>query len=362
MRKKMEQHKISNDKNGVTRRILGIKKFFLLLYTLCFTLILFYTLHLTLLHSAFKDTGWGTRPVGMGGAFTAVSNDACGILYNPAGIYQVKYNELNFMYAKLYTGLDTVDLETSYVACVFPVKYVGSFGLNWASFISAKQYREDTVSLTYARKINDLIKHYFRRKLVPEISLGLNIKYLQHSYILDNYTVDDPVFVQGKSRSNITIDFGLFSKPFPKKLSDLSFGIMLKNINQPDVGLKTRDIVPAEIRIGGAYKIKKFNVIKNILFSLDVAGRNQQWGKTSDKLNLCFGSEAWFANELIGLRFGVNSTELSSGLSIGTPAKIKYNRRVAKLKFKLQLDYAFLWPLEIQETTGSHRVSMSYKF
>ena len=62
------------------------------------------------INAAFKDSGWGARPVGMGGAFTAVSDDANGVLYNPAGIYRAKYRELNLMHARLYTGLDYVDL------------------------------------------------------------------------------------------------------------------------------------------------------------------------------------------------------------------------------------------------------------
>ncbi|MDI6641780.1 MAG: hypothetical protein QME68_05665, partial [Elusimicrobiota bacterium] len=211
-----------------------------------YTTILLYTLHFTLhtTFGAFKDNGWGARPVGMGGAFTAVSDDVLAISYNPAGISQIKYFELNAMYAKLYTGLDAVDLGMSYAAFVYPARKIGSFGLNWANFVSAKQYREDTICLAYAKSINEIVKQLFKRRLIPELSLGLNIKYLQHSYILDEHTVNDPVFTQGNSKSNMTVDLGLWSNPIPRQLHGLSVGLMLKNIIQPDVGLKTKDIVP----------------------------------------------------------------------------------------------------------------------
>jgi len=308
-------------------------------------ILLFLLLHLTsyTLHPAFKDTGWGARPAGMGGAFTAVSDDATGILFNPAGLAQLKQIELDFMYAKLYTGLDTVDLGLNYAAVVYPLKNIGSFGLSWANFISADQYREDTITLAYANSI---------KRLSPELLFGLNMKYLRHSYTLDDRTVDDPVFAQGNARSNITADLGLWSRPIPKRLPGLSIGLLVRNITRPDVGLKTRDTVPAEIRIGGAYKINRFKSMNNILFALDITGRNQEWGSTEDKLNLHLGTEAWFVNEILGVRVGGNLTELSFGFGIKAPKKIK---------FDFQLDYALLWPLQIHETTGSHRVSLCIK-
>ncbi|MFH0948653.1 MAG: UPF0164 family protein [Elusimicrobiota bacterium] len=319
--------------------------------------ILLFLLFLSPIHyplsPAFKDSGWGTRPVGMGGAFTAVADDASGILFNPAGLARLKQMELDFMYAKLYTGLDAVDLGLNYAAAVYPIRELGSFGLNWANFVSLERYREDTVTLAYAKSVNDLAKQCFKRRLVPEISFGVNLKYLQHSYTLDKRTVDDPVFAQGNVKSGITADLGLLSRPIPKCLPGLSVGLMLKNITQPDVGLKTKDIVPAEIRLGTAYKIKRFKSIKNILFALDGTYRNQEWGSVEDKLNLHLGTEAWFIDELLGLRLGGNYNEVAFGFSFRTKKKLVVD---------LQLDYALIWPLQIKETTGSHRLSLTYRF
>ena len=40
--------------------------------------------------AAFVDDGWGARPVGMGGFFTAIADDSNAALYNPAGIVQAQ--------------------------------------------------------------------------------------------------------------------------------------------------------------------------------------------------------------------------------------------------------------------------------
>src|SRR4051812_94611 len=94
------------------------------------------------MQAAFQDTGWGARPIGMGGAFTAIADDSNASLYNPAGLVQVEWNEISAMYSRLFSGLtlysgsaatggDTVHLDQSYVAYVSRPSRVGSFGLSW---------------------------------------------------------------------------------------------------------------------------------------------------------------------------------------------------------------------------------------
>src|ERR1700681_1563339 len=106
--------------------------------------------------AAFIDTGWGARPTGMGGAFTAIADDSNAPLYNPAGIVQVQWNEMSAMYSRLFSGLtlysgntptggDTVHLDQSYLAYVSKPSRFGSFGLSWANFNTSSLYREDTV-------------------------------------------------------------------------------------------------------------------------------------------------------------------------------------------------------------------------
>jgi hypothetical protein len=304
-------------------------------------------------YSAFKDSGWGTRSAGMGGAFCGLADDASSPLWNPAGLAQMKYPEANFMYSRLYTGLDGIDLGLNYFSYVLPISGVGSFGISRAGLVSTDLYREETYTLTYASKINDYVP-----RLIPEVFLGANLKCLNHGYTLDEYSKGDPVFASGRSKANFTFDIGGLVKPNIPRFSGLSIGMCVENITTPDVGLKNKDRVPLEARVGFAYRMKGFRILKRIVVrdvtpTLDFAYRFQDWGKLGDKLNIHLGLEGWFIDRLLGLRMGGNTREITFGSSFN---------KVLSRYFGIQLDYAFIFPLQIAETYGSHRISLTARF
>ncbi len=49
---------------------------------------------------AFVDVGYGVRPMGMGGAFTAISDDPNSAYWNPAGLLKVANPGVSLMYTK----------------------------------------------------------------------------------------------------------------------------------------------------------------------------------------------------------------------------------------------------------------------
>ena len=303
--------------------------------------------------AAFKDLGWSVRAAGMGGAYTALSDDSTGMHYNPAGLVQVVSPEMNMMYSKLFAGLDSVQLGLGSGSFVYPTERAGTFAFSWSNFSSVNQYAEDMFTLSYAQNLNVFVRHYLRMRLVPEISFGFNLKYLRHTYKLDNRTENDPVFEAGDSADALALDLGLWVKPLPDRIRGLSAGLSMKNINQPDVGLKTTDKVPMETRFGLAYKMDRLYRLQDITTSLDLEYRNQDWGKNSDKFNMHIGIEASAFNKLMAFRLGGNFNEIASGLRFNVPEKFN---------LQLNLDYAFLWPLRIEESLGTHRVSLTYRF
>ncbi|MBN1823726.1 MAG: hypothetical protein JW803_05340 [Endomicrobiales bacterium] len=292
------------------------------------------------LHAAFKDTGWGVRPLGMGGAFTAVANDSNAQFYNPAGLSQVGQEELTFMSAKLFTGLDGVDINLNYLGFVYPmnVKY-GTLGFAWAAMSTPSLYREDTVTLSYGRALDDVLRVYG-----ANISLGFNAKYLKHEYELDKRTVNDPVFASGTAASASTADIGILVN-FNR--IGLNCGLMSKNITSPDVGLKTEDPVPNENVIGLSYYTKKVPYLALPYFTsaLDIVQRDQN---TDARV----GVESWFFKGRFAVRVGGRMQEVTMGLG--------YEIEIMK-DTQLVIDYAFGWPLEIEESSGSHRISLSVR-
>ncbi len=289
-------------------------------------------------HSAFLDPGYGARPVAMGGAFTAVGGDSNSMLYNPAGIASVEDMELNYMYSQLFTGLDTVNLGLGYAAIAYPCgeKY-GTWGVSWANLSSQDQYSEDTFALSYARSV-----------LRGKLDIGANVKYLTHKYTLDERTVGDPVFANGSSKGAVSLDLGAQSKvPFFWN-RDLALGLAISDVNTPDVGLQSVDKVPMQVRVGAAC-----DITEDILAALDVTYRMQDWGDTSQKLNVHAGGEVWFLNGLLAARAGANLNEVAAGFGFA-PILLK--------SCDLQLDYSFVMPLAVQETSGSHRISLIVRF
>jgi hypothetical protein len=187
--------------------------------------------------AAFLDGGWGARPVGMGGAFSALADDTNAPLFNPAGLSQLQWNQATAMYARLFSGLtlyagdDTVRLDQSYLAFATKASRYGSFGLSWANFTTTHLYREDTMTLSWGKNLGDMVPAFNNA-----LSIGFNLKYLRHSVTLDSRTANDPVFSGGNDASAITADAGLLVTPQDGPLSGFRFALVGKNLTRPDVG------------------------------------------------------------------------------------------------------------------------------
>src|SRR3989339_1308479 len=219
-------------------------------------------------YPAFQDTGWGTRAGGMGNTFTAIANEPAATLWNPAGIAQLEMLETTFMYNKLFAGIDDVNLTQMFASGVYPTE-TGAFGFTITDFSLWGFYRENTISASYANDFAELLKLNF------PVMAGINLKYLTHSYILDDRTknIEDPVFDK-TSAGGFTPDIGFLLKP-----SDFSFGLSALNILQPDVGLKTEDKVPMILKFGAAYHLNDWKIFENITPTFDVSYRKPNGDK-----------------------------------------------------------------------------------
>jgi len=299
-------------------------------------------------HAAFLDPGFGARPLGLGGAYTALSDDSNGAMYNPAGLSYLSRPEAGFMYAKLFYGLDNVNLGLQYGSFVCPIKRYGSIGVSYSNFVSDSQYNEAMYILSYANSISkylDLSDPY-------DFSVGVNLKYLAHSYVLDPYTVNDPVFASGNSKSNYAADLGVTGIILNTDSENFTLGVVAKNINRPDMGLLDQDIVPMEFRGGVAYTISSLGFAENFILSADCGYRNQTATASENNINLAAGAESWFFKKMLALRAGGNSTSYSVGCG--------FSKSVSSILLKI--DYSMVIPFYVQNTSGSQRLSISFGF
>ncbi|MBU2574423.1 MAG: LysM peptidoglycan-binding domain-containing protein [Elusimicrobia bacterium] len=278
--------------------------------------------------AAFDDIGLGARAAAMGQAFSAVSNDANAINTNPAGLVLLKSPELAASYGKLYTGLwDDSAIGQGYFSLAFPVKkhIPGFMGVSWDELRLSDAYCETVFSGAYATTVS------------TALSVGASLKYLRKSYVSDIYTESDPLFIRnGYSKSGLGIDLGGLYRVNDK----YTLALVLKNINQPDMGLGGTDRLPVQIRTGIAYWLKKS------LVDLDISFKGGGY-------DVSIGAERVFQRKYL-FRLGFlagNDSKRNVALGLGS--------RFGAVNF----DYSFTLPIGgISGTTGSHRLAFGFKF
>jgi hypothetical protein len=304
-------------------------------------------------YAAFLDPGWGARATAMGGAYTALADDSSGIFWNPAGTARSDEIQLSLMYAQpllgldLHAGHDDTSLGMNYGSFMYPLSW-GTLGLAVSNLSASGIYSENVYALNYsvsggkisafAEKFKpksgfgglgslDGRKRTRKDKVKPETYWGMNIKMLGHGFTKDRYTESDPVFESGDSKSALSLDLGMLL--LYKKLL---FGMYLRDLNQPDVGLDSEDKVPMEIRTGVGFNLGRF------ISAVDFSSR--------DKLiNMHAGCE--YRIKALALRAGFNLDEVTAGFGLK--------------KGIIKMDYSFIWPLSIKESYGTHRISLTFK-
>ena len=225
----------------------------------------------------------GSRPLALGGAFTAVADDANAMFYNPAGIQSLRQHEITFMNADLFgTGI-----RTMYLAYALPVSRYQGMGIDW------QHVGFGDGELGYNR---DIIKVAFARRFHPRLSAGASFKYLLTDMSLDGQSV-------GKG-SGIGFDAGVLFSP----TSRLKLGVSVHDmtgtgVNYSEGGSAT--VLPRMIRVGAAWQ-----ATKNLLLAADV----------DRKVHL--GGEYWYRN-ILALRIGTQKDlktsdplELTVGLGL----------------------------------------------
>jgi hypothetical protein len=120
------------------------------------------TLISNIVEAAFENSSLSVRAEGMGGAFTAIADDAGAIYYNPAGLAQITLQEISFLYTHPF---NLSELEQNLINFVQPIKK-GGRGFSYQQFVASNNYKEE-VSIfgisTFANK---------------NLCLGINFKQL----------------------------------------------------------------------------------------------------------------------------------------------------------------------------------------
>lgn len=277
----------------------------ILLYTLCLT---FYTIvYASFEYGGMKDIG--ARPLSMGGAYVAISDEVDAGYWNPSGLAQNDiFKEITFMHTNLF-GLD--ELPYSFLSFAVPESKFGAFGLSTVSLGNSGYYSENTVILSYGKKVysSSLLK----------VNLGTNLKYLSLTYS----TI---------SKQGYGIDFGFLANFLFLQESTINLG----TIYRID---KLKNTV-SNTRVGVSYQFRKKIIIA---FDYDL-----------DTKSIHFGGEVSVIKYLLDLRAGnimlKSNKYLNNIITSGFGFTIKAWR----------LDFAYMFSSE--SLPNSCRISVTTKF
>ena len=293
--------------------------FFLTLAT-CYLTLMAHALGQAGTDIAILNAGVGARALGMGSAFTAISDNADAPYWNPAGLALITSCEITTMQTKLST-----DADHYYLSYVNPL-WGGTLGISWIQVgtgnltqtssevdshnevqnLNSFSYFSNAYLLSYGKKIND------------HISFGLTGKYLSSDMQVTGG--------QGYGYS-LTPGFLLILAPW-----DLTLGFKVDELfNEQKWGTGAVEKVPAKLRVGIAYGMQSRGKL-----ALDLAQTIRSGYDTA----LSAGYE--WTNEALALRLGYNN-----GITAGA----------GFISGMVQLDYAYVTQ-DALSRSNVHRVSL----
>lgn len=151
----------------------------------------------------FLGLGIGPRAIAMGGASTAVAEDASALYWNPAGISMSERQQAMFTHADLYRDLD---IDLNYVGVTIPIGTAGTLGvsvtaLNYGEMEVTTEYYPEGIGETFTANSYAFGLTYARR-LTDAFSAGITVKYVRDE-------------IQNSSANGIAFDVGtVFHSPF----------------------------------------------------------------------------------------------------------------------------------------------------
>ncbi len=284
--------------------------------------------------------GAGARSIGLGGAFTAIADDATATVWNPAGLGSAPDLSLNFSTQQL-----DLDRSHNFIALTKALGSAGSIGLavTNAGVSGIQQYDNNE---NYGGEFDYSANAY---SLSYGIGIGNFSVGLTGRMLADNFGLDS---VENQSGFG-GVDVGLMGHALhidvgEEKVPTFHYGVVAKYLGA-SIG---DDIVPMVVNVGLAYNLYMGNVVT---FAADLEQEFVNLDESATSLRL--GAEytiVTYKSTALSIRGGVRASRDTQNLFGGFGVNIG----------GLQVDYAIQDGMasEINGVGSTHFASLSYRF
>jgi hypothetical protein len=280
-----------------------------------------------------QSLGASARSASLGNAFVAVADNGDAVFANPAGLATLEGRTLAYTNVSLlFSGIDGDNLGQHVASFTQPLGGKMMLGLGYER-IGSDLMSENGAFLSLGYQIS------------RDLQLGLTGKYL--FWAVDDFDAADPL--SGESAGALGIDVGaLWTTP----LQGARLGVMLKNVNKPNVAADKAGSIPADagalpmdLAVGVSYRLS------NSLVSVQWATRDL--GGDAAENRLIVGGEMSLVQGLQLRAGGARIFEDDASGDLNAGLGYAWNQ--------LNFDYGYHIPLDLTETNGSHRFSLAWK-
>lgn len=255
----------------------------------------------------------GARPMAMGGAFTAVSDDGNAPFYNPAGVAMRTGVRLAFTRSALFSHVSDPLVVQDSASAAFGVG-VGGATLAVSSLADREGiYRETTLGVGYAQAFGERLRIGFLGKF---LRVGLDASQAD--------VAENPYFTDATDVSTTTFDFGALGEV----TKGLWIGIAAQDVLPPHLAFKEStesESFPRRVTVGIAFRLRAVapsteqealrDVLERSLVAFDVGA--------GDGTSVRAGAEIGLSQRL-ALRTGyrslssVSATTFGVGIALGS--------------------------------------------
>jgi hypothetical protein len=281
----------------------------------------------------FMAIGVGGRPLGMGGAFVAIANDATAGYYNPSGLASIDYPEVALMHDERYGGL----VSYNYGSVAIPYNKDWSFGVStmWLCVTGIPDTRDalydangdgildiNTDRLDYSKittfNDNDWAFYFTASKReFDNLYFGANIKFIRRTF--------------GDIASATGVGFDVSAMYMP--LDNWSLGVNIQDVTTTLVAWSTgrNELITPTIKVGTAYVVDLGWAKLLPAVDLDIRFENREFASEFHVGPVSCDAHVGFEfsyKDLVAVRAGYNDVKQ---FTIGAGIKLP----------KLNIDYSF---------------------